>query len=70
MEMSREVYTGLLVAVLAASVKKVKIALRYTASGEYQDYPPGVLELGIVLDAIDMVANDILHFVQINAEDI
>lgn len=63
----REVYEGLLLAVLTASIRKVKAGLRYVASGKYQDYPPGVLELGAALDAVDMVANDILHFVEVNA---
>ena len=52
----------LLIRTVQQSTRKVKAGLKYAASGEYQDYPPGTLELGIVLDAIDMISMDILDF--------
>lgn len=62
----QEIYEGLLLTVLIASAEKVKAGLRYAAGREYQDYPPGVLELGVALDAIDMMVNSVLHFMEIN----
>jgi len=64
--MDQEAYEGLLLAVLTASIRKVKAGLRHVASEKCQDYLPDVLELGTALDAIDMIANDILHFMEVN----
>ena len=64
--MDQEIYEGLLIAVLLASIRKVKAGLRYSATEDFQDYPPGIIELGTALDAIDMVATDILNFITIN----
>lgn len=57
--MRENVVSPAIIDVLAASIKKVKAGLHYAASGQYQDYPPGVLELGVALDAVDMIASDI-----------
>lgn len=65
----REVYEGLIIATLIASAKKVKAGLRYAASAEYQDYPEGVIEVGAALDAIDMVAKDVLYCIEANADE-
>ena len=54
-----EVYEALLI----LSVRKVEAGLRYAASGEHQDHPAGCLELGVVLDAIDMIVKDVLVFI-------
>ncbi len=59
----KEVYEALLILRLLASVRKVEAGLRYAASGEHQSYPSGVLELGVVLDAIDMIVKDVLMFI-------
>lgn len=64
-----ESYEGLLLICLMASVKKVKAGLEYAGSGEYQDYPPGIIELGVALDGIDMIAADMLNFVKLNTSD-
>ena|GEM_PF-2201440 len=56
-------YNKLLLEVLAASVKKVKAGLKHVGSDQVQSYPPGIIELGVALDAIDMVAADIKQFV-------
>jgi hypothetical protein len=39
----------------AQAIRRVKAGLRHAASGTYQDYPPGLLELGVVLDALGMI---------------
>ena len=57
-----ESYSGMALAVLMASQKKVHAGLKHAASGKHQDYPPGILELGIALDAIDMLVNDVARF--------
>lgn len=46
---------------ILASVRKVKAGLRNAAKGQYQDYPEGTIEVGVALDAIDMLAKDILR---------
>ena len=51
-------HTALLSAALDMPVRKVKSGLRYAASGQYQDHPEGMLELGVVLDALDMLVVD------------
>ena len=58
----KEVYEGMALAVLMASQKKVHAGVKYAASGKHQDYPPGVMELGVCLDAIDMLVNDVARF--------
>ncbi len=58
--MKRAAENVLIISMLNGSAKKVKAGLTYAASGQYQDYPEGILELGVVLDAIDMLVNDIL----------
>ena len=69
-EMEREVYEGLLITVLAASQKKVAAGISEVAKGEYQTaYPPGVIEVGIALDAIDMIVTDVMNFIKANAGD-
>lgn len=55
---------ALLLTALDLSVTKVKAGLQYAASGKYQSYPPGILELGVTLDAIDMIVADIQHFAE------
>jgi hypothetical protein len=65
--MEQEVYEGALIAMVLASHKKVKAGLKYAASGKHQDYPPGILELGVALDGLDMFVTDILKFVKTNA---
>lgn len=62
----KEVYEGLLIAVVAVSQRKVEAGIKYAASGQHQDYPPGVMESGVALDAIDMMVKDIMHFIEIN----
>jgi hypothetical protein len=52
---------GYVVAVLAASLRKVKAGLTYAATTEFQSYPEGCIELGTALDAIDMIAKDIIR---------
>ena len=61
------VYDGLITAVVLASGKKAKAGLRHAGSGEYQNYPPGVIELGIALDAIDLIVNDVVNCIVANA---
>ena len=58
-EFDLEAFGGLIIAVAMASHKKLVAGLRYAASGEYQDYEPGVLELGVALDALNMMLIDI-----------
>ena len=59
--MEQEGYEGLLLAMLAASVRKVKAELRYAAGDEK------ALGLRAALGAIDVLTCDILHFVEMNA---
>lgn len=65
----KEVYEGMLIAVLAVSQRKVKAGIRYAASGEHQDYPVGVMESGVALDAVDMMVSDIMNFIAVNDND-
>ena len=58
----KETYSGMALAVLMAAQKKIHAGLKYAGSGEYQDYPPGILELGVALDAVDMLVNDVARF--------
>ena len=52
----------------ALSVAKVKAGLSYAAMAEFKDYPAGTLELGTALDAIDMVARDIIGHYKYSSE--
>ena len=63
------VYEGCLLAAAMATHKKVKAGLQYAGSGQHQAYPPGVIELGVALDALDMVLADLVAFVKNNAAD-
>ena len=65
-EWEKEVYEGALIAVLAVSQRKVKAGIKYAASGQHQDYPPGVMESGVALDAVDMLVLDIMNFIKAN----
>jgi len=65
----REQMEGMILAVIMASLRKVRAGLRYAASGQYQDYPPGILELGVALDALNMVAADVVACIQANEDD-
>ena len=67
--MDKETYDGLIIATVMAANKKVKAGLRYAASGEDQDCPPGTLELGVALDAVDMVSNDVLNCILANQDE-
>jgi len=67
--MDKEAYEGLILAVVMAGQKKAEAGLKYAASGEYQDYPPGILELGVALDALNLFANDIINCVMTNMDD-
>ena len=67
--LDREIYEGLLLAVVGASCQKVRAGLRYAASGEHQAYPPGCLELGVVLDGLAMIETDIVDFIAAMAEE-
>mgnify|MGYP001574766785 FL=1 len=62
-----EGYEGLLLAAIVASTMKVKAGLQYAGSGQHQSYPAGIIELGVALDAIDMILSDIVAFVIGNA---
>jgi len=48
-------YKRLVLITLAAAVQKARVGLEHVASGQVQ----GLLELGVALDAIDMMAGDI-----------
>ena len=61
-----EVYEGLLIARALASYRKIEAGLNYAGSGQYQDYPRGIIELGVAKDALLMFLTDILKFVEIN----
>lgn len=65
--MEKEVYEGLLIAVMLASSRKVKAGL---SNVTYQDYPEGVIEVGVALDAIDMLVKDILHCIEVNTDEV
>ena len=62
-----EVMVGLLMIHLAASNRKVKAGLRNVATG-HPLYGDGVLELGVALDAIDMLTADVWRVLAANAE--
>ena len=62
-----EVYEGLLIAAAEAARRKFRAGLQYAGSGQYQSYPPGIIELGVALDALDMFFTDIINFVRANA---
>ena len=62
-----QVYEACIITATMASIRKVKAGLEYAASGEHQDYPPGTLELGVALDAVDMVLIDVLHCIELNS---
>jgi len=64
-----KVLGGLVIAVTLASRRKVEAGLRHAGSGQYQDYPPGVIELGVALDAINMMVSDIVNCITANTED-
>jgi len=68
-QMDKEAYGELIIATVMAATKKVTAGLRYAASGEYQDYPEGTLELGVALDAINMLANDVVDCVLANNDE-
>jgi hypothetical protein len=65
----KEAYEGLIIATVMASLKKVTAGLRHAASGEHQDYEPGTLELGVALDGLNMLANDVINTVLSNREN-
>ncbi len=67
--MEREVYEGLIIATLLASAKKIKTGLCNVAKGKYQDYPEGTIEIGIVLDAVDMLVEDVVHCIMVNNDE-
>lgn len=56
-----EAFEGWIILKTLVAARKVKAGLRHAGSGEYQDYLRGTLELGAALDAIDMMANDIVR---------
>ena len=68
--LDKEVYEGLLLAVVGASCQKVRAGLRYAASGDHQAYPPGCLELGVALDGLAMIETDIVDFIVAMAEEV
>ena len=35
--------------------------LKHAASGQHQDYPEGILELGVALDGLDMLVTDVFN---------
>lgn len=62
----KEVLGGLLLVVIAAARTKAFAGLDYAGSGEHQDYPPGVIEIGVAKDAINMIVVDVMKFVEAN----
>ena len=68
-QIEKEVYEGLIIATILASVKKVSAGLRHAASGQHQDYEPGTLELGVALDGLKMLGSDVIACVLSNASE-
>lgn len=62
----KEVLGGLLLISIAAARTKAFAGLDYAGSGEHQDYPPGIIEVGVAKDAIDMIVVDVMKFVEAN----
>ena len=56
-----EARLGFAQVMVGLSVRKIKAGLRRAATADFQDYPAGTLELGAALDALDMLAQDILE---------
>ena len=56
-----------LLEVLGASHRKIKAALEFAASGQHQSYPSGILELGVALDGLQMMVNDVAALVTITS---
>ncbi len=50
-----------------ASHRNIKVALHFAARGQYQSYPPGILELGVALDGLQMMVNDVVALVTVNS---
>ena len=63
-----EALGGLVIATVLASKRKVEAGLRYAGSGKYQDYPPGIIELGVALDAINMMVIDVVDCIVSNTD--
>lgn len=65
--MEKEVFEELLIATVLASTRKIKAGLRNVT---VQDYPDGVIEVSIALDAIDMLVKEIFHCIITNTDEV
>ena len=49
---------------IRAVVKQARAGLQYAASGQYQNYPVGVIELGIALDGLELVKKNLYELMK------